>query len=147
MLPLIAIALIFFILLSAFLIGAHVGKMVPDEIMPGRKHLAMGIDVLFLLAIAVALIEFGRIFVAAAAIALFLAARRFFPFDYAHAPVSGIVAGAALFLPAAQASAVLVIVLVQNFLLGATISKKLLARTALLQPLATAVLLVVLSFV
>jgi hypothetical protein len=143
MLGFIAIA---FTLYIVFFIGWNVGNSVPDEIIPSRRYLEIGIDLLLLAMLCIVLFGFGHYLAATLILVAVLAARYFLPFTYVYAPLSGVLLAASTLLPAQVQVAVAVLCLALNFLLGATSKLKVLMRS-ILQPLAAVALALILAFV
>ena len=111
-----------------------------DEIVPSRKYLEFGIDVLLLLMIALALFNYGQRTLAIVVVLALIVCRRFFSFSYAYAPISGVVLGAATLLAADMQIIILTLCLLMNFLLGATAKQKLLLKVGVMQPIVAFVL-------
>jgi len=131
---------ILFILFITFLLGWYTGQSVQDEIVPSRKYLEFGIDVLLLLMIALALFNYGQRTLAIVVVLALIVCRRFFSFSYAYAPISGVVLGAATLLAADMQIIILTLCLLMNFLLGATAKQKLLLKVGVMQPIVAFVL-------
>jgi hypothetical protein len=147
--PLLSQFIILFLLFIVFFIGWRVGGRVQDEIVPSRKYLHMGIDLSLLLIISITFLSFGHRALALAVPVVLIIGRRFFPFDYVYAPMSGIILAAVSLLAAEQQIIVVCITLVMNFLIGAMADPKrggALLKNAVWQPIVGALFLLVLWY-
>jgi|GEM_PF-4006645 len=111
---------VLFVLFIIFFIGWYIGQSVPDEIVPSKAYLRLGMDLLLLLIIAFAIASFGQVILALCVVAALILARVFFPTRFAYAPLSGIVLGTTVLLSSDAAVSLLILTSLLNFLVGAT---------------------------
>lgn len=132
---------ILFILAITFFIGQRTGKSVPDEVVPARRYLVFGIDVLLIIMLAYALFSYGQLWLALLSV-LLIFARKYLLLSYAS--VSGIVIAAASLLAIDAQLIILTLCLVGNFLLGA-VEQTRVKQNALIQPIVALALFVILQ--